>query len=142
MNPRWGVSPLDRSAHAIDVDADHPLGAYVARCGHHLMIITTLCDEPVPGLRPVGGPVSLLARGGRTGRHRRGSDVLRTSRHRRYVPLVDARTLTEHLLTDDAVAAGRLPAGRYVALCGLVILPASLTVGERDRCRECMAVAR
>jgi hypothetical protein len=49
--PQWGLSPLDRSAHAVDVDADHPLGAYIARCGHHLMIITTLHDQPTPGWR-------------------------------------------------------------------------------------------
>jgi hypothetical protein len=55
---------------------------------------------------------------------------------------VDARTLVEHLLTDDALSGGRRPQGRYIALCGVTVLPASLTVGERDRCRSCAAVAR
>jgi hypothetical protein len=83
--------------------------------------------------------VSLLSRV--AGKHRRAS------RHSARIPLrhvgvVDARTLTEHLLTDDAMAAGRRPQGRYLALCGVVVLPAALTVGERDHCRGCMAVAR
>jgi hypothetical protein len=34
--PRWGLSLLDRSAHAVDVDANHPPGAYIARSGHTL----------------------------------------------------------------------------------------------------------
>jgi hypothetical protein len=55
--------------------------------------------------------------------------------------MVDARTLVEHLLTDDAMAAGRRPGGSYAALCGLVVLPAALTVGERGSCRSCATVA-
>ncbi|MGH3771421.1 MAG: hypothetical protein ACRDRW_08515, partial [Pseudonocardiaceae bacterium] len=31
--PRWGVSSLDWRSHAVDGDADHPYGVYVARCG-------------------------------------------------------------------------------------------------------------
>jgi hypothetical protein len=84
--------------------------------------------------------VSLLQRrGGNTGKHRRNTH---RSPRRRHVALVDARTLTEHLLTDDAMAAGRRPHGSYIALCGLVVLPAALTVGERDYCRSCATVAR
>ncbi|MGH3834056.1 MAG: hypothetical protein ACRDRS_27060 [Pseudonocardiaceae bacterium] len=43
--PRWGLSPLDRKAHAIDEDAEHPYGVYIARCGHRLLRGTTLHDE-------------------------------------------------------------------------------------------------
>lgn len=68
------------------------------------------------------------------GKHRR-----RERRHRTAIPLVDAHTLTAHYLTDEALAAGRRGAGRYVALCGLDVLPASLTVAEVDHCRRCVA---
>lgn len=37
--------------------------------------------------------------------------VQRTSRHRA-VEVIDSRTLTAHFLTDEALAAGRLPKGR------------------------------
>lgn len=67
------------------------------------------------------------------GRHRRGT------RRRRCLPLVDAHTLMAHYLTDEAFAAGRLAAGRYVALCGRDVLPASLTVAEVEYCRRCVA---
>ena len=83
--------------------------------------------------------MSLLARGGPVGRHRRTSH--RCPR-RRCIAMVDARTLTEHRLTDDAMAAGRRPQGSYIALCGTTVLPAALTVGERDYCRSCATVAR
>lgn len=39
--------------------------------------------------------------------------------------LVDARTDRTHLVRDDAVVTGRA-AGRYVAVCGAVVLAASL----------------
>ncbi|MGH3899319.1 MAG: hypothetical protein ACRDTA_13975 [Pseudonocardiaceae bacterium] len=54
---------------------------------------------------------------------------------RRLFRWVDVRTNTTHLLTPDAAAAGRLRAGRYVALCGADVLPASLT--EPGRCGVC-----
>ncbi|MGH3720709.1 MAG: hypothetical protein ACRDRI_18060 [Pseudonocardiaceae bacterium] len=43
--PRWGVSSADWRAHAVDEDADHPHGVYVARCGHQLRGAATLYDE-------------------------------------------------------------------------------------------------
>ena len=43
--PRWGMSPLDCKAHAIDEDAEHPYGVYIARCGHRLLMGTNLHDE-------------------------------------------------------------------------------------------------
>ena len=46
--PRWGVSSLDWRSHAVDVDADHPYGVYVARCGQRLFMGTSLYDE-APG---------------------------------------------------------------------------------------------
>jgi hypothetical protein len=44
----WGLSILDFQAHAIDPLADHPVGVYRARCGHLLMAVTELCEQP-PG---------------------------------------------------------------------------------------------
>lgn len=45
---------------------------------------------------------------------------------------------TTHLVTDEAMAAGR-PAGCYRAVCGTHVLAASLTAPESDRCRACRA---
>jgi hypothetical protein len=41
----------------------------------------------------------------------------------RAIEVVDARTLLGHFLTLDAFAAGQLPDGRYIALCGEDVLP-------------------
>jgi len=49
IDPRWGVSSRDWQSHAIDVDAEHPDGVYVARCGQRLVRGTSLYDEPPPG---------------------------------------------------------------------------------------------
>jgi hypothetical protein len=54
--------------------------------------------------------------------------------------MVDAHTLTAHLLTDEALAVGRRGEGRYTALCGVDVLPASLTAAERGFCRSCISV--
>jgi hypothetical protein len=54
--------------------------------------------------------------------------------------MVDARTLEAHLLTDEALAAGRRGEGRYTALCGVNVLPASLTAAERGYCTSCVPV--
>ncbi|MGH3865216.1 MAG: hypothetical protein ACRDQ4_03595 [Pseudonocardiaceae bacterium] len=48
LAPRWGVSSADWQSHAIDEDADHPSGVYVARCGQRLRGAATLYDE-APG---------------------------------------------------------------------------------------------
>ena len=53
------------------------------------------------------------------------------------IPMVDARTRRAHLVTDDAVAAGRADAGRYAAVCGAVVLAASLTTPEASYCASC-----
>jgi hypothetical protein len=44
--PRWALCPLDWHAHAIDPYADHPLGLWIARCGHRLSGGTPLYDVP------------------------------------------------------------------------------------------------
>jgi hypothetical protein len=74
------------------------------------------------------------------GKHRlRNRRVQHTTRHRA-VEVVDARTLTAHVLTMDALAAGRLPKGRYTALCGQDVLPACLTEPGRNRCPSCVSI--
>jgi hypothetical protein len=96
--------------------------------------------EPVAGLafhsKQYGGSTM-------TGRHRlKGRSVVqRTARHRA-IEVVDARTLTAHFLTLDALAAGRLPKGRYITLCGQNVLPASLTEPGRNRCLSCVSIPR
>lgn len=53
------------------------------------------------------------------------------------VAMTDARTGRMHLVTDAAVAAGRVNAGRYVSVCGVVVLAASLTTPESSYCAYC-----
>jgi hypothetical protein len=72
------------------------------------------------------------------GRHRRADH--RARRRDRSIEMVDARTLQAHLLTDEALAAGRRGEGRYVALCGVDVLPASLTAAERGYCTSCVPI--
>ncbi|MGQ0775055.1 MAG: hypothetical protein ACT4NY_11665 [Pseudonocardiales bacterium] len=51
--------------------------------------------------------------------------------------MVDAVTLTEHLIDLDAMTTAR-SRGRYTALCGAEVLAASMTTKERDFCQDCM----
>jgi hypothetical protein len=59
----------------------------------------------------------------------------------RSIRIVDARTSTEHLITDESVAAHR-HVGRYLAVCGAQVLAASLTAPQRSRCPVCTRGAR
>lgn len=56
---------------------------------------------------------------------------------RRTVQIPDARDRRVHLLTSDALAEGRRPQGRYLALCGEEVLPAALVDSGQDRCSPC-----
>lgn len=60
--------------------------------------------------------------------------------HQRTVELVDARTLTAHLLTDAAITAGRLANGRYIALCGQDVIPACPVEAGQSRCASCVSI--
>ncbi|MGH3937111.1 MAG: hypothetical protein ACRDTG_00520 [Pseudonocardiaceae bacterium] len=51
--------------------------------------------------------------------------------------MVDARTLTEHLIDLDAIAASR-SRGSYLALCGTEVLAASMTTEEQRFCQKCI----
>jgi hypothetical protein len=57
------------------------------------------------------------------------------------VAMTDTRTLVAHLVTDDAVAVGRR-AGRYVGVCGVVVLPGSLQEDTDRSCRSCQLRGR
>jgi hypothetical protein len=75
------------------------------------------------------------------GKHRlRGRRAETTAPRRRAVEVIDAQTFTAHFLTIDALAAGRHPRGRYIALCGQDVLPASLTEPGNGRCSSCVSV--
>jgi hypothetical protein len=43
---RWGLSILDWRSHAIDERRYHPVGVFKAECGHLLMMVVQLHDEP------------------------------------------------------------------------------------------------
>jgi hypothetical protein len=77
-----------------------------------------------------------------TGKHRLKSRRTEHAARHRAIELVDARTLTAHLLTDAAIAAGRLPRGQYIARCGQDVLPASLAEPGRNRCLSCVSIPR
>jgi hypothetical protein len=53
------------------------------------------------------------------------------------IAMTDARTRRAHLVVDAAVAVGRADAGRYVTLCGVVVLAASLTTPEASYYASC-----
>ncbi|MGH3548330.1 MAG: hypothetical protein ACRDQU_09505 [Pseudonocardiaceae bacterium] len=73
------------------------------------------------------------------GRHskRRGAHAqVLEQRGSRPLGITDALTHIEHLVSDESVAAQR-HTGRYVALCGMTVLAASLTDPGGGWCREC-----
>jgi hypothetical protein len=43
---KWGMSLLDWRCHAINERGDHPNGVLIAECGHRLMFVTSLHDQP------------------------------------------------------------------------------------------------
>jgi hypothetical protein len=53
------------------------------------------------------------------------------------IELVDRCTEVTHRVTDDAFADGRRVGGRYWAVCGALVLPASLTAPGRGHCPAC-----
>jgi hypothetical protein len=72
-------------------------------------------------------------------KHRRLGRGRPTLRRRCVIDMVDVRTLLTHLMTPDAAAAGRR--GRYVALCGADVIPASLTEPGQGRCEPCVRMS-
>lgn len=50
--------------------------------------------------------------------------------------VTDARTGSAHLVTEDAMAAGRRT-GRYSAVCGVEVLAASMITPESGYCSSC-----
>lgn len=72
-------------------------------------------------------------------KHRRLDRRRPTLRRRCFIDMVDVRSLLTHLMTPDAAAAGFR--GRYVALCGADVIPASLTEPGRGRCKPCVRMS-
>jgi hypothetical protein len=66
-----------------------------------------------------------------TGRHEYALTV-------RTVEMVDAHDLLVHLLTEDAIAAGRNATAKYIALCGADVLPAAMVDPGERRCAVCL----
>jgi len=52
------------------------------------------------------------------------------------IMMTDTRTAIAHLVTEDAMAAGR-QAGSYVGACGAEVLPGSLQEDTNRYCRFC-----
>jgi hypothetical protein len=53
------------------------------------------------------------------------------------IELVDSRTEVAHRVADEAFAASRRDRGCYRAVCGVLVLPASLTAPARGHCPAC-----
>lgn len=81
-------------------------------------------------------------------RHRRRSGMLaRTLRRNEGVAVpaprspgiavTDGLTRVTHRVSSEAMSEGRRTGGRYQALCGLQLWPASLTDPGRGRCTAC-----
>ncbi|MGH3832248.1 MAG: hypothetical protein ACRDRS_17680 [Pseudonocardiaceae bacterium] len=51
--------------------------------------------------------------------------------------MTDANTRAAHFVADEDVTAG-LAVGRYVAICGRVVIAASLTTPETSYCDPCL----
>ncbi len=75
-------------------------------------------------------------------RHRRQAAHAQVPEQRAPRPLgvTDAQTQVEHFLSEESVAEHR-HAGRYLALCGVHVLAASLTASPRAHCGPCVRAA-
>ncbi|MGH3700638.1 MAG: hypothetical protein ACRDRU_17615 [Pseudonocardiaceae bacterium] len=69
-----------------------------------------------------------------TGWRRSQGSAARDRSRSRLAGVTDAGTLVEHLMTGDVAPDGW---GRYAAVCGARVLPASLTAPERGFCPLC-----
>jgi hypothetical protein len=58
----------------------------------------------------------------------------------RAIDMTDGPTGVTHRITDDGLAAVYRAEGRYPAMCGAVVQPASLTDPGRSRCTSCVPV--
>ena len=69
----------------------------------------------------------------RTKHARRRASGAKASTSLRVIVITDARVGTAHLVADEAIDA----MGRYVAVCGMAVLPASLSTPIGHSCRGC-----
>jgi hypothetical protein len=98
-------------------------------------------DAPAPNGAPRAGG-SYARKAGVVGRHsaRRAARQVRHVERERVVEMVDCRTGQAHWLTPDAAAAGYPAEGQYVAICGRVILPASMATPPKGWCEPCRSI--
>jgi hypothetical protein len=81
------------------------------------------------------GETTVPPRHRRRGRAATGASVVTATSP--VIAMTDARTCRAHLVADEAFTAGRANAGRYVTVCGIVVLAASLTTPETSYCASC-----
>ncbi|MGH3908913.1 MAG: hypothetical protein ACRDTE_32730, partial [Pseudonocardiaceae bacterium] len=118
------------------VDAGCPVADYLADTFDELIATGLL------GLGPpsAGGSRRVCVHPYRTGpakRHHRRPRVTGVEvGEQLLIEVTDAHTGDAHLVTDDAVRADR-HTGSYAALCGDIVLAASLTAPEEGHCRRC-----
>lgn len=74
---------------------------------------------------------------GPSGRHRARDQKRPGNGAVHVLKVTDAHSLSEHLVTPDAFDTDR-GAGRYAAVCGAMVLTASMVTEERDYCRACL----
>lgn len=67
---------------------------------------------------------------------RRHPKTARTVAAPQVIAMIDTHTVVAHLVTDEAMAAGRR-AGRYVGVCGAVVQPGSLKEDTDRFCPSC-----
>lgn len=73
---------------------------------------------------------------GRHSKRRNAHPLIPQQRGSRLVKITDARTRVAHLMTDVSAMEHR-QAGRYLALCEVEVLAASLAERERGQCAPC-----
>ncbi len=71
------------------------------------------------------------------GKHARDPGYQPRRRIPAVIDMVDVTSHLTHLMTPDALDAGRRPHGRYLALCGDLVLPAALVDPGKGYCLPC-----
>jgi hypothetical protein len=75
------------------------------------------------------------------GKHSKTKHPNQQTTPRGMVEMVDMRTGQNHLLTLEAAAADRRAEGRYLALCGVEVLPAAMVDPGRGYCWSCQSTS-
>jgi hypothetical protein len=111
-------------------------GRYVAVCGAE--VFPSDSTEPIGGCQPCHGSVPIQR--SRASRSRQMISPL-VSKRVWLTGIVDAETQVEHWVTDRSAAEHR-HSGRYLAVCGIQVLAASLTApASGGRCMVCVGAS-